>query len=58
MFKLILAWSLLVTSLAATPICMWMWKQGKFSETDMVGLTLLLSLLALAYSAITTLFVV
>jgi hypothetical protein len=55
---MILAWTLLIGSLGATPPCMWLWYSGRISEKDMVGLTLLLSLLALAFSAVTTLFVV
>jgi hypothetical protein len=57
-FKVVLAWTLLITSLVATPIFMGVWYYDKINEKQMVGVTLLLSLLALSYSAVTTLFVV
>ena len=46
-FRAILAWSMFIASMVAEPVCMLLWYYNKISEKQMVGVTLLLSLLAL-----------
>jgi hypothetical protein len=56
--KVVIAWAMFVASTVATPVFMGLWYWDKINEKQMVGATLFLSLLALSFSAITTLFVV
>ena len=45
-FRAILAWSMFIASTVAEPVCMLLWYYNKINEEQMVGVTLLLSLLA------------
>ena len=57
MTRLILSWTLLVSASLGMAWSWHLWRHNKISEKSMVGLTLLLSWLALVYSAATTIFV-
>jgi hypothetical protein len=49
---------MIITSTVAEPVCMLLWYYNKINEEQVVGVTVLLPLLALQFSAITTPFVV
>jgi hypothetical protein len=55
--RLILSWTLLVSASVGMAWSWYLWRRDHISEKSMVGLTLLLSWLALVYSAVTTIFV-
>ena len=55
--RLILSWALLVSASLGMAWSWYLWRRYCISEKSMVGLTLLLSWLALVYSAVTTIFV-
>ena len=57
MTRLILSWTLLVAASLGMGWSWYLWRRDHISEKSMVGLTLLLSWLALVYSAVTTIFV-
>ena len=57
MLRIIISWTMLIAGTIGGAVSMWAWRQDKINEKQMVGLTLLLSWLALVFSAITTLFV-
>jgi hypothetical protein len=56
--RALLAWAMFVASTVAEPVCMLLWYLDKITTRQMVGLTLFLGLVALQFSAVTTLYVV
>jgi hypothetical protein len=57
MLRFIISWAMMIGGTIGMVISMFAWRKGHINEKQMVGLTLLLSWLALVFSAITTLFV-
>ena len=57
MTRLLVSWTLLVAASLGMGRSWYLWRRNHISEKSMVGLTLLLSWLALVYSAVTTIFV-
>ena len=57
MTRLVVSWALLVAASIGMVWSWYLWRRDRISEKSMVGLTLLLSWLALVYSAVTTIFV-
>ncbi len=57
MTRLVVSWTLLVSASIGMAWSWYIWRRDRISEKSMVGLTLLLSWLALVYSAVTTIFV-
>ena len=57
LIRLALSWTLLVSASVGMGWSWYRWRRNRISEKSMVGLTLLLSWLALVYSAVTTIFV-